>query len=313
MISPPNNIIELPIRKGMKFCVKDGDIEYKFAITFPSPPPGPVNEIKSIDAVKQENSVVLQWKFDERASNFNIYFSEKDFINEKISDIKNDAQIRKATVNAVIPTEIGKIDLANCQINNIGQKCVYGLYNKPLENNKLYLSEGKFIYLLSNIPDDKQHNFAVTSADAEGNEIDNDKSIIGNNMIFIKGKNYATFLSKDDLEPNIIEDIEIKDTIGKLSLSWKKPQKNIEGSALFDVAFFNIYYKKTTSELPPTLDPTYLKKQISTTEAGCESVNLDCSYEMQLEPGLYNVAITALDEKSNEFKIATETKQILVN
>jgi len=320
-------IIDLPRVKGMKFCVKSEsgkqfniydktdnsikqkDIVYKFAITFTKSAPKPINDFEVLDAIKAENSVILTWsKGNERdIKSYAIYYSiRQDFIGDKIDKVKKDDNIKKILVSNANPIEIDSINLKECRFDPLSEPCKFGIYNKRLEKNKLYywIEKNKFIYLLD-AEDGVEHSFAITAINDLGDEIDNDILIKYNTYILTLGKNYVKSVPVDDLAPAKVENLKHDIIDGKIGLSWNKPAKNLDGSANKDVVAFNIYYKKSTVAMAPQLQTGYQIKKITTKDARCDILGF-CQYNIEnienLEKGQnYNIAVTALDENSNEF------------
>ena len=209
-------IINLPKTKGFVFCAKgtaqlyaydssDNEVKlrpiiYKFAVTFPKPPPKPVENLEVIDALKAENSVILTWDKSDGTDikSYSIYYSTKDFADMKIDDIKKDNDtLKKSVLNN--PIEIKDIDLTKCQINPIGTPCKYAIYNNHLEGNKLYYwaSKNKLIYFISDAKDDVEYGYAVTTVDEDGMELGNEKSVVRNTYILTLGRNYKKFISNN--------------------------------------------------------------------------------------------------------------------
>ena len=303
--------------------VKPRDIVYKFGIELPKLPPKPIDSLEIKDALKAENSVILIWDKgdDSDIESYSIYSSTDDFIDKKIEEIKADGNIDETTVLNEEPEEIEDINLEECIIDTIGTKCKYSLYDNPLEPNKLYYwkAQDKFIYLIGNLKDGVEHNFALTAVNGEGTEINNDKSIEDNTYILTLDNNYVRFAPRDDLAPDKVENLKQQiDSDGKIKLVWDKPLKNIDGSASIDVASFKIYYKKSTLTLSPALDVSPGIKPITTADANCGStVTLSCEYSTgsitSLEKGKnYNFAVTALDENSNKFSANAEYVPVVI-
>lgn len=324
---PANKIIKLPRTKGIVLCFNTGNqinskpIVYKFAVTFPKPPPKPIENLEAFDALKAENSAILTWDKSNEAKSYSVYYSENDFIGIKMNDIKKDGSIgKKSTANE--PIEVQDIDLANCNINFAGTPCKYEILNNHLEKNRLYYwaSQNKMIYLLDSIKDSVQYHYAATAADDEGNEIDNDNSIEGNTYILALNKNYKKFSSKDDLAPDKIIELQQTPTTEQntIKLAWKKPEKNIDGSASADITAFNIYYRKQTlisPEFEPFDQRLYAKLKITAQEAQCEpSIKIACEYSLKsLEQNqIYRIAVTATDKNGNEYSQNTDVKPFAV-
>lgn len=323
---PANKIIDLPKIKGIKFCAKTSqqfpiydssdntvklrDVVYKFAVTYPkqSVPPKPIENLEVLDALKAENSVILTWdKSNEPIKSFSIYYSTKDFVGTKVEGIKKDSSINKKSVQNS-PIEVKDIDLQKCDFSPIGEPCKYAIYNKKLEPDKLYYwsSKNKYIYLINDVKDNIEYNFAVTAVNEEGIELNNDKSIKDNIYVLTLDKNYKKFTSKDDLAPDKVMSLTQNTEIGKIKLTWIRPLKNIDGSASVDVNSFNIYYKKTQPSLIPAerIDNTYTKNPVKASEANCDVLvkTTACEYSLGSEKNqLYSIAVTAVDKNSNEF------------
>ena len=102
---PANKVIDVPRLKGIKFCAKAGkqaqafdssdsqvkqrEIVYKFAVTFPNPPiPPPVRILAAEDKLKAEKYIVLRWnkvKNDDgtefkEIDHYNVYCSKSSFL-----------------------------------------------------------------------------------------------------------------------------------------------------------------------------------------------------------------------------------------
>ena len=334
--TPINKIIDLPKTRGIKFCAKSDkqiyaydasdsqvnlrNIIYKFAVTFPKPVPKPIENLEVHDALNAEHSAILMWDKSNEIGikSYSIYYSQKDFIKDKIEDVKKDAQINKISAKTDIFIEIDDIDLSKCSFDPIGKTCKYALYGKALENGKLYYlkpkdkEKGKFIYLINDVEDGTEYNFAVTGVNDDNEELDNDNSIEGNTYILKLNQNYRKFKPIDDLAPNKVENLKQRTEDGKVKLVWDKPLKNLDGSTSFDIKGFNIYYKKPSIEMLSKLDILSplpnppAKKAVTAAEAKCESiVAIACEYSMEnlaLEKDqIYIVAVIAFDENSNEF------------
>ncbi len=332
-------IIELPKIKGFKFCAKTGkqiyaydksddtvkarEIVYRLAATYPkqSAPPKPVDGLKVFDAIKAENSAILVWdkSSDSNIKSYSIYHSTKDFADVKMGDIKKDQDIDKKYVSNN-PVEIKDIDLRVCIFNPIDKPCKYLIHNQQLEKDKLYYlqAENKLIYLITDAKDGIGHYFAVTAVNNEGAELNNDKSIINNDYVLAFGKNYQKSVPKDDLAPGKVLNLQGQGIgQGKAKLAWAKPGKNIDGSAIADIAGFNAYYKKGQSASGlEKIDISYTKRLITATEANCDNtLKLSCEHIVEgLEQGQsHNFAVTAVDENSNEFKDNADVINIIVS
>lgn len=343
--SPPNKIIDLPRIKGFKFCakgknqiyaydesdktVKLRDIIYKFAVTYPKQilPPKPIENLEVFDALKAENTVILMWdKSNEpNIKSYSAYYSTKDFIDAKTEDIKKDNTISKK-IMPNNPIEIKDVEIKNCVIDPIGTPCKYLIYGSSLEKDKLYYlsSKNKFIYLITDVKDNIEYNFAITAINEEEIEINNDKSIKDNNYVLTSNKNYKKFTSIDDLAPNKVSELKYESIeVGKIRLKWNKPLTNIDGSSSADITGFEIYYKKNPLILPQEfdkIDASYTKlKTITTLDANCELMRVACEYIITaLEEGLvnnqiYNLAIVAVDKYSNRFIDNAEVVRTIVS
>ena len=100
---PAIKSIKVPFTRGMKFCVpgkkevfvyeneklEKKNITYRFSVTFPKPVPEPVDEFEALDAVKAEKGAVLVWKENKAISNYNVYYSLKNFIGMPVKNMKN--------------------------------------------------------------------------------------------------------------------------------------------------------------------------------------------------------------------------------
>ena len=319
--------INFPVTKGTNFCAKTGKqifaydesdkavkmryIEYKFAVTFPKAVPGPLDKIEALDALKSENGIILNWikpKQDDIDS-YSIYYSEKDFSNKKISDMKKDESIKKISLEAENSIKIDDIDLSKCNFDPIGNPCKYSGFNNPLLPDKLYYSKSKemFIYLINDLTDDKQHYFAVTAVNNQG-EISNDNTISGNTYVLSEGKNFIKSVPVDDLAPGKVTELNPE---GKTKITWKRPSQNIDGSDATDVSWYKIYYRKSLSDINPQLEPGHQSKQITAADAKCDTISLVCEYFVENIAGLekgqnYNLAVIPIDEKGNEYNSESE-------
>jgi len=326
---PANNIIKVPTTRGMKFCAKSGkevfiqengnlerkNVVYKFSVTFPKPIPPPVENFESMDAVNAEKSAVFSWDSSE-AKSYNIYYSSKSFIDIPMDEIKKDNEVKKISLEKKSAAEIDDITLSECRFNPYGVKCKYSSYGQSLEPGKLYYwkSNDKYIYYLDGIEDGRQYYAAVTAMDEEGNELDNDKTKQNNKLVFMDGKNYFQFSSKDDLAPMKIIDLEANPATQKLL--WTKPLKNADGSDSIDISYFNIYYKKSANALGPNIEPGYAAKRITPVEANCANQAMTCEFSVSnipnLDKSIYSFAVTALDENVNEISEA-DVKQMIIS
>ena len=316
--------------QGLKFCAKTGknvvaydvsngqvksnEIIYRFAITLSNPVPAPVDVFEANDNLKSENSALLAWKKDSQAGikSYSIYYSTKDFVDVKMSEIHKDDSIKKVSVLTNNPIEIERVDLESCEFNPVNEPCKYKYYDNPLLKNKLYYtkSENKFVYVLSgaDFKDAADYNLAVTAVNGRGEEIDNDKSIIDNTYIFEVTKNYLWFSSKDDLPPGKIINLK-KETgpDGKAKLLWDFPTKNIDGTDMGDLKGYYIYYRKyfagPFAVVSSNVDSSFSKKEIKICDAGCSSSKPQCEYMMEeLGSGQYFISVVAFDDDNNEFK-----------
>lgn len=307
-------LIELPKVRGLKFCVKSGkyfniydadennlkqkEIVYKFAITFPKSPPKQ-SSFEVLDTKNAENSVVLQWPKNTESDikSYAVYYSQKDFLNTKVEDMAKDKGFKKLNVATDNSIKIDKIDLSSCNFEPVGDPCKYSAYNKALEPNKLYfVSDSAFIYLINNVEDNVGYNFAVAAVNDDGDTIDNDKSLEGNTNIFELNKNYKKSASVDDLAPDKISNLKYKIESGKVKLSWGNPLKNLDGSKAIDVKGFNVYYDSIA-----ILNFDEPKLKVTTTDAKCDGNDINCEYTLELRKGTYNLAVIAFDENSNQF------------
>ncbi len=323
---PANTIIDLPRRKGIKFCAKTGkqvyaydssdnqvklrDIVHKFAIIVPRSAPKPLENLKARDALKAENSAVLTWEGTKETGlkSYSIYLSKKDFINTKMDDIKKDAEIKKLSVPTDNPIKIEYINLEDCDINPLYTKCKYKNYNNLLFPNKLYyfVSDDKYIYVVDGLEDDIEYNFAVAAVNNEDAEIDNDRSIENNIYVFTLNRNYAKFASKDDLPPGKVENIAKEITSdNKVKLKWDLPTINLDGSELKDLAGFNIYSQRypglVSNPIPPTIN-SMEKVSINLNEANCISGKCNYAADKLDKDSQYYIYVSALDEKGNEYR-----------
>ncbi|MBI4452426.1 hypothetical protein HY637_03280 [Candidatus Woesearchaeota archaeon] len=334
--------INLPITKGTKFCAKTAkqvlaydnsdsavkmrDIEYRFAVTFPKTAPKPLDDLLPLDGLKAENAAILSWSKpkDNTIDSYSIYYSENDFSNKKIQDIKKDENIRKISAEIENLVRIDKIDLTRCGFDPAGSPCKYGDYENSLAVGRLYYSksDNKFIYLIkdSDLTDGKQYYFAVTAVNSQG-EISNDKSIQGNTYILSEGKNYARFTPADDLAPGKAAELgKIKTPEGKTKLAWKRPSKNTDGSEANDVAGYRIYYKRSLSDINPQLEPGHEIKQITAADAKCDTISLYCEYIVENIAGLekgqpYSFAVIPIDEvlpKANEYNLESDRVSVQI-
>ena len=334
---PQNKVIILPNIKGMKFCAKTGkqilayyssdnsvkmrDIVYKFAVTFPKSPPKPLDSIEALDALKAENGIILSWAKPNQddIESYSIYYSENDFFNKKISDIKKDETVKKIQIESENSAKIEKIDMDQCNFDTVGSPCKYYDYGSPLIAGKLYYLKfnNKLTYLIkdTSLIDEKQYYFAVTAVNSQG-EILNDKSIDKNTNVLSEGRNYAKATPIDDLAPGKVSELsKIKTPDGKIKITWKRPSQNIDGTDSNDIAGYRIYYKKSISDINPQLEPGHNVKQITAADAKCDTVSLFCEYFIEnianLEKGQsYNFAVIAIDEKENEYN--SESERIFV-
>ncbi|GEM_PF-2438735 len=220
--TPFNKIIDLPKTKGMNFCAKTGkqayaydesdkaaklrDIIYNFAVTFTVPPPEPISNLE-IKKVKNTAAITLVWDKpdDKNINSYSLYYSTEDFINKKMEDIKNNPEIKKNIIQ--IPTSepkpiiIDGINLDECNFDSATKIYRCADYNLPLLKNRLYwINSGKYadkyFFIISDAKDDVDYYYAVTALNEDGEEIDNDQGIAGNNYILKLNENYAKFKSE---------------------------------------------------------------------------------------------------------------------
>ncbi len=226
-------------------------------------------------------------------------------------------KLKKISVPSEGFKEIENINLEKC--TNLDAPCKYEIYNNILEKEKLYYwkNKDKLIYVVNNIEDDVQYNFAVTGANEQG-EISNDKSSEGNAYVLRLDKNYYKSASIDDLAPGRVAELKSQILEGKAKIMWNKPLKNIDGTNNNDIAGFNVYYKKSTSDILPQLEIGYGTKQIAAKDAKCDIIgSLACEFDIENIIGLekwqnYNFAVTAFDEKSNEYKYESDKVSIII-
>ncbi len=329
--------INLPVTKGIKFCAKTGkqifaydesdkaaklrDLDYRFSITFPKSPPIPIQKLEAFDALKSENSAILVWdKPKDEIDSYSIYSSEKNFADIKIENIIKDGDIKKVNIGFNNKIDIESIDLKNCNIEVLGNPCKYSIYGNLLQFNKLYYwkSKDKYFYVLRDVLDEKEHSFAVVAVNNAG-QLDNDKSIEGNTYVLSEGGNFIKFLPVDDLAPSKVTELnKIKTPDGKTKITWKRPSKNIDGSNSNDLTGYKIYFKKSLSAIIPQLEPGHQVKQITSADAKCDTISLYCEYFIEnianLEKGqFYNFAVTAIDEKGNEYNLESERVSVQID
>ncbi len=327
-------IINVPAAKSYKFCAntnkeiyafdgiggyKKRNITFNFAIKYPKQaiPPKPIENLQVFDAVKSENAVILEFDIPEdEVKSFNIYYSTNDFIGKKTDEIKYDSLIFKK--NALNDAEqIEGINLKVCSLDDIGNPCKYEIYNKALEPGKVYFvkSKNKLVYLLkdANIKDGVNFNFAVSSANELGKEIENDKSIPNNLYVFKADVNYKIGKSIDELAPSKVNNLASNPDNGKIKLTWQKPAVNIDGSPSTDIDSFSIYFKTfSASPTPEKIDDSYTKTSASVLQANCEGlVKQNCEFSIQgLQAGqIYSFAVVALDQNLNGYADNAEIMQ----
>ncbi len=329
-------LINLPVAKGIKLCAKTGkqifaydesdktvklrDLDYRFSITFPKSPPIPIQKLEAFDALKSENSAILVWDIPKyEIDSYSIYYSEKNFVDIKTENIIKDMNIKKTNIDISDKVGIEDIDLKSCNVESIGSPCKYFTYDKPLQPNNLYYwkLKDKYIYVLKDALDGKEHNFAVVAVNSAG-QLDNDKSVEGNIYVLNDGKNYVKFAPIDDLAPGKVTELDkIKTPEGKTKITWKSPSKNIDGSDATDVSWYKIYYKKSLSAINPQLEPGHQSKQITAADAKCDTISLFCEYIVENIAGLekgqfYNFAAIPIDEKGNEYNLESERISIQI-
>src|SRR3989344_3285434 len=191
---PLNKEVSLPRYKGIKLCVDAGkkvyaydasdnsvkmrDLVYHFAITFTTPPPGPLNGVRSVHMPSGEQ-VILWDKAD--AASYSIYYSKFDFVDTKLSEIRSDKDILHVSVDAKQPYE---------EFSTFA--------GMKFEKGKLYYHTqlNELAYVIETEPN-TQYYAAVAAANEQGSEIFNDHSV-PNSFVYEKGKNYVEFTSGTD-------------------------------------------------------------------------------------------------------------------
>jgi len=219
-------LINLPKTKGMNFCAKTGkqvyaydesdkaaklrDIVYNFAVTFTVPPPKPISNLE-IKKVKNTAAITMVWDKpdDKNINSYSLYYSTEDFINKKMEDIKNNPEIKKNIIQ--IPTSepkpiiIDGINPDECNFDSATKIYRCADYNLPLLKNRLYwINSGKYtdkyFFIISDAKDDVDYYYAVTALNEDGEEIDNDQDIAGNNYILKLNENYTKFKSEKTIK-----------------------------------------------------------------------------------------------------------------
>jgi hypothetical protein len=191
----PIKTIILPRYKGIKLCADTGkqvyaydasdnqvkmrDLVYRFAVTFTTPPPGPLSGVGSLSM--PDGTQIVIWSKMEDAASYSIYYSKFDFIYSKLSEIRSDKDIVHVSVDAKQPYE---------EFDNFP--------NTKFEKGKLYYHAllNKFAYVIDVEPN-VSYYAAVAAANEQGSEIFNDHSV-PNSFVYENGKNYAEFTSGTD-------------------------------------------------------------------------------------------------------------------
>ena len=76
---------------------------YRFAITFTTPPPGPLTGVRSLSM--PDGTQIVIWSKMEDAASYSIYYSKLDFIDSKLSSIRSDKDVIHVSVDANQPYE----------------------------------------------------------------------------------------------------------------------------------------------------------------------------------------------------------------
>ncbi|MBI2654709.1 hypothetical protein HYX02_07950 [Candidatus Woesearchaeota archaeon] len=329
-------IVDLPRIKGFVFCkeskyktnaydavdnaVKPRTIMHKFAITFKTVAPKPIENLEAYDGLKAENSVVLVWDNPKEISvkSYNVYYSKENFIDKKIEDTRKEPNIYRKSV-LMQPAEIDDIDLNDCAITQLNTPCKYAVYNNPLEKDKLYYwkSKDKLIYVLSDarLEDGKESNFAVTALNEAREELDNDKSISGNIYILTENRNYRKFIPVDDLVPSSKDLILVKlqqiyeSASKKVTFNFGElPKNNVDGTQLNDFRNYKVYYKKYQSSTQQ--EKAEIVKFIADSKLNSLKLIQDVNYEKPGMPFFVDLTST-IPEKGNVYFfviVASDTK-----
>jgi len=260
------------------------NITIKFALMIgDNIPPEPVPYIKVYDDLVSERSVIVTWKKSPTEDKENdidkyiIYYSDTPF-----KDIENFAdKIDQISFDYDGQKEFDEVDFTNCEENNKCKPCVYkGIdANELLLYKKLYYSKKEEVYFsFISILEDGNENpyfFAVAAIDKSGNVINN--SVEG--QWLIPNENYIGAYSKDDLAPSKVINLVSEGSI----ISWKKPEKNIDGTNLVE----------EDNEM------TYGVYRDGHNKGTVKTSTVDWS---NLPDGTYEAGIVAIDEKNNYCK-----------
>lgn len=330
-----------PIKDTFKFCAKSDykfhiynektnkvelkNIEYKFALKFQDTiPPPPVEDINIRDKLNDDSSLLVTWDKSpaQDVNDYIIYYSEKDFKDEEISDIELDPEIIKIEVKEQEKIELDEIYLEECKFDPIGKPCKYKKteqstnYDTTLKKDSLYFlkDKNKYLYVLSNI-ENKKYNFMVVALDLRLNKIDNKKD--DEKFKLIDGK-LPSGESIDDLSINskdLVTEVRYdsyQQYIIKYNLNIKI--QNIDGSDTEDFDHYDIYYSILDSTNPDefrskakTITNEPLNKMIPLVSFTPKSnVNTYSTETIEKTPGkIYYYIGVAVDKNQNPNPLTT--------
>ncbi len=270
-ISKENNwqLVQLEENTNNHFAFNYNNI--KFALFIPDKvPPSETQFISVSDNKVTEGSVLINFKPNPETDikHYNIYYEKSPLIILKSivpSQVKN-----KKTINQFDYTYN---DYTHNKENLYKFSTEEESTFKRFEPGKLYYftpteKDSYYIYVLNNLEDNKNHLFAMTATDYSGNERITAKIKYGSSI--------------DDLYAEPIQEIEVTPISDQIQLTWKMPEKNIDGTEFDDFSHYNIYCLENNVMTEST--------PITTTQ---ETITTNkCNY----------YTITAIDQTGNENK-----------
>lgn len=294
-------IYEKKIKKSVQ-----KNVEYMFALTYNDIAPPAVEGITVQDKLKDEKSLVVSWDRGnaEDVAKYMIFYSKDDF---KAKEVKKGAIEGTMLAEAIVAQaiEIEDIDLGACSFKEIKKPCNYEKLNAPLASGKLYLSKSlnRYIFAIkdANIEESKPYYAMVVASDYNGNMINNKDE---GQAFKLKNGLLPSGTSADDLAPGLITGIKNEFASGgKVTLSWGRDIKNLDGSDSTDIKSYKIYYKPNEGTAGArkgiNIRDSSLKA-IAVSEAGCANADT-CRYSVSgLSHGQYLMGVTAIDKSNNE-------------
>jgi len=286
-------------------------IEHKFALTFPDQVPPPAIEgITVFGEPMADSSLVVRWLKSpaEDVKKYDIFLAPS--ADTLFSPLESTESIRlevdiKSFNNEDAETLSHEPVLDSC-VWDIGTNvCMYliGGQEQALERNKLYYVAVKdpYYFTIINVEKGETYDVSVVAIDNFGNELENEFTPLP-----VNDQNPT----QDKLPPSIVGGLTVEldaEDANIVILKWNKPQINLDGTPLDDLAGFGIFNGPLGAE---NLNSMTEMLQISLEEAGCDfAAATQCSYTLN-RPNFPTIAVSATDISLNAYKEAAEIVQV---